>query len=181
MNKTTLHAPHQHIKVQNDKERFLIELFDTLWDRYRGRMEYVRMYEKLLEQHKATFVNDHIAFRTIACEKPMLGLFMLSRIFEALGYSSGGCYEFPDKHFQSIHYQHPNPQFPKLFITQLKTWELSARARAIIRKSILSHRPLLPDVVLASLSDLRKAAPRERTRLLRILVGYFEELPWDLP
>src|SRR5207249_1754561 len=114
----TLHAPHQHIQVQNDKERFLIELFDTLWERYRGRMEYVRMYEKLIEQHKAAFVNDHIAFRTIAWEKPMLGIFMISRIFEALGYSMANAYEFPDKHFSSIHYQHPNPQFPKLFITQ---------------------------------------------------------------
>src|SRR5207302_10248988 len=78
---STLHAPHQHIHVQNDKERFLIELFDTLWERYRDRMEYVRMYEKLIQEHQATFVNDHIAFRTIASESPMGGIFMISRIF----------------------------------------------------------------------------------------------------
>lgn len=95
---STLHAPHQHITVRNDKERFLIELFDTLWERYRGRMEYVRQYEQLIQEHKATFVNDHIAFRTIACQSPQAGIFMISRIFEALGYSSAACYEFPDKH-----------------------------------------------------------------------------------
>src|SRR5579863_6770677 len=156
MNKTTLQAPHQHINIQNEKERFLIELFDTLWERYRGRMEYVRMYEKMIEQHKARFVNDHIAFRTIAWEKPMLGIFMISRIFEALGYSMANCYEFPDKHFSSIHYQHPNPQFPKLFITQLKTWELSAQARATIAKSMATHRPALADEVMAQLSGLEK-------------------------
>src|SRR5882757_6460081 len=165
---STLHAPHQHMKVQNDKERFLIELFDTLWERYRGRMEYVRMYEKLIEQHKATFVNDHIAFRTIAWEKPMLGIFMISRIFEALGYSMANCYEFPDKHFSSIHYQHPNPQFPKLFITQLKTWELSPRARSIIHKSLKTHLPVLSDANLASLYNVDKASPAERTRLIRL-------------
>ena len=178
---STLHAPHQHIKVQNDKERFLIELFDSLWERYRGRMEYVRTYEKLIEEHKASFVNDHIAFRTIACQSPMAGLFMISRIFEALGYSSAACYEFPDKHFSSIHYQHPNPQFPKLFITQLKTWELSAATCATIQKSLSTHRAPLTDQVLASLSNLEKISADERAKLLQTLVRYFAELPWELP
>jgi hypothetical protein len=178
---STLHAPHQHIQVQNDKERFLIELFDTLWERYRGRMEYVRMYEKVIQEHKASFVNDHIAFRTIACQSPMTGLFMISRIFEALGYSSAACYEFPDKHFSSIHYQHPNPQFPKLFITQLKSWELSAQARAIIQKSLATHRAPLADAVFASLYNLEKVSAAERSDLLKTLVRYFAELPWELP
>jgi len=181
MNKTTLHAPHQHIRVQNEKERFLIELFDTLWERYRGRMEYVRMYEKLIEAHKAKFVNDHIAFRTLAWGKPMLGIFMISRIFESLGYSMANCYEFPDKHFSSIHYQHPNPQFPKLFITQLKSWELSAGARATIAKSMSVHRPALSDEVLAQLSTLEKVSTADRAKLLETLVRYFAELPWELP
>jgi hypothetical protein len=177
----TLQAPHQQIKVQNDKERFLVELFDTLYVRYRERMEYVRKYESVVQSHGATFVNDHIAFRTLAAEKPTLGIFMISRIFEALGYSSANCYEFPDKHFNSIHYQHPNPQFPKLFITQLKTWELSPRGRAIIQKSIKIHRPALSDANLASLFNLEKASQAERTRLLRVMVNYFAELPWELP
>jgi hypothetical protein len=181
MNKTTLHAPHRHIQVQNDKERFLIELFDTLWERYRSRMDYVRMYEKLIEEHKASFVNDHIAFRTIAWEKPALGLFMISRIFEALGYSMANCYEFPDKHFSSIHFQHPNSQFPKLFITQLKTWELSAEARATIEKSMAGHRPALPDEMMAQLSGLEKVSASDRARLLETLVRYFAELPWETP
>jgi hypothetical protein len=178
---TTLHAPHQHVKVQNDKERFLIELFDTLWERYRNRMEYVRMYEKVLEQNKATFVNDHIAFRTMACEKPMAGLFMISRIFEALGYSMANCYEFPDKHFSSIHFQHPNPQFPKLFITQLKTWELSAQARTTIQNAIAAHRPALADDLMAQLYGLEKVSASDRSKLLETLVRYFAELPWPRP
>jgi hypothetical protein len=176
-----LQAPHQKIKVQSDKESFLVQLFDTLYARYRDRMEFVQKYEAVVHAHGGTFVNDHIAFRTLAAEKPVLGLFMISRIFEALGYSSANCYEFPDKHFSSIHYQHPNPQFPKLFVTQLKTWELSARARAIIQKSMKSHRPHLSDANLASLYNLEKASQAERTRLLRLCVKYFEELPWELP
>jgi hypothetical protein len=177
----TVHAPHQQVQVQNEKERFLIDLFDTLWERYRGRMEYVRMYEKLIEQHHATFVNDHIAFRTLAFQKPALGLFMISRLFEALGYSMANCYEFPDKHFSSIHFQHPNPQFPKLFITQLKTWELSPKAQAVLQKSVATHRPGLSDQTLAALWTLETAAPALRAKLLKELVAYFAELPWELP
>lgn len=176
-----LQAPHQQIKVQNDKESFLVQLFDTLYVRYRERMAYVQKYEEVVQSHGATFVNDHIAFRTLAAEKPAVGHFMIARIFEALGYSSAACYEFPDKHFSSIHYQHPNPQFPKLFITQLKTWELSQRARAIIQKSLKTHQPHLSDANIASLYNLDKASQAERTRLLRLMVRYFEELPWEMP
>lgn len=177
----TLHAPHQHVAVRNDKERFLIELFDTLWERYRSRMEYVRKYEKVIEAHGATFVNDHIAFRSLASQKPSVGLFVISRVFEALGYASANCYEFPDKHFSSIHYQHPNPQFPKLFITQLKTWELSEQSQKIIQKSLKTHRPLLSDDDLSALWNLPKASSTLRVKLLKTLARYFGELPWDVP
>ena len=105
----SLQAPHRLLKVQNDKEQFLIELFDTLWARYRARNLYVQQYEKLIESHGAAFVNDHIAFRTLAAQKPMSGIFMISRLFEALGYFSAASYEFPDKKFHSIHYRHANP------------------------------------------------------------------------
>lgn len=176
-----LHAPHQHIKIQNEKERFLIDLFDTLWVRYRLRMEYVQKYEKLIGAHKAKFINDHIAFRTIALQKPTTGIFMLSRIFESLGYYAAACYEFPDKHLSSIHYQHFNPQFPKLFITQLKSWELSLLSRRIIEKSLKSHRTPLSDETLSRLSNLEKAGHTARTKLFKLLVRYFQELPWDLP
>src|SRR3954466_13531806 len=96
-----LQAPHQNIKVESVKEQFLVNLFDTLYVRYRDRMAYVQKYEGVVQAHGATFVNDHIAFRTLASDKPVLGIFMISRIFEALGYTTANCYEFPDKHFNS--------------------------------------------------------------------------------
>ncbi len=176
-----LQAPHQHIKVSNDREKFTVELFDTLWTRYRGKMEYVRKYEAMIQSHGATFINDHIAFRTIASQKPSCGIFMISRIFEALGYFQGAAYEFPDKSLSSIHYQHSNPQFPKLFITQLKTWELSEKSKKIIDKSLKSHRPPLKDETLHQLNHLEKVSPSDRAKLLQQMVTYFSEVPWDLP
>ncbi len=163
------------------RHRFLAALFDSLWTRYRARLEYVRRYEALLARHGAAFVNDHIAFRTIACQEPMLGLFMTARIFEALGYVPAACYEFPEKHLSSVHYRHPDPRLPKLFITQLKAWELSRKAQRIIAASAGTHRPPLDGAALAALRDLEAASAAKRAALLKALTRHFAELPWDIP
>lgn len=176
-----LHAPHKTVEVTNEKERFLVQLFDSLWERYRERMEYVRKYESLIQSHGAMFFNDHIAFRTIALQKPLAGIFMISRIFESLGYSSANCYEFPDKHFSSIHYQHTNPRLPKLFITQLKIWELSKPSQRIIERTLKSHRPPLENAILDALYNIEKASAAEEAKLLKSMMRYFSELPWDVP
>ena len=43
--------------------------------------------------------------------------------------------------FSAIHFQHANPQFPKLFISELKSWELPAGGPQIIaRRCVRSHR-----------------------------------------
>jgi hypothetical protein len=176
-----LHAPHQTVEVHNEQERFLVKLLDSLWERYRSRMEYVRQYEDLIQSHQASFFNDHIAFRTIALQKPLAGIFRISRIFEALGYQAANAYEFPDKHLSSIHYQHLNPRLPKLFITQLKTWELSLKSQRIIQKTLKSHELPLEEGVLDALYKLESMAQKKREILLKKIIRYFRELPWDLP
>lgn len=173
-------GPHKGIAGSAGREKFLAELFDTLWDRYRERVEYVRTYEKVIREAKATFVNDHIAFRTFATQQPLEGIASISRIFEALGYRAAGSYHFDDKQLSAIHFQHANQQFPKLFISELKTWELPAAARGIIEKAVRSHRPAISSETLAALSNLDKdAAPAKE--LLPQVVAQFHELPWILP
>src|SRR5262249_39765856 len=102
------------------RERLLADLFDALWARYRSRVPYARAYEQLVAEQGGTFVNDHIAFRTFAWDKPAAGIFKLARPFEALGYVASGCYTFPDKHLVSIHLAHPSPALPKLFVSELR-------------------------------------------------------------
>lgn len=174
-------TPHQRISVHGEKEQFLVELFDSLWERYRSRMEFVRQYEAMIQHHGAAFINDHIAFRTLAMQKPAGGIFMISRLFEALGYSAANCYEFPDKHLNSIHYQHPNPQFPKLFVTQLKVWELSARSRELIHHSVKTHRPPLTEIFLNQLHEIDRTSSDQKKDFLKTAVAYFAELPWNVP
>src|SRR5262245_29026092 len=133
---TAISGPHSRIPTANDREKFLAALFDRLWDRYRTRVSYVRDYEQMIAKAGATFVNDHIAFRTLAGQQPTTGIVSLSRIFEALGYVAAGCYQFPDKNLSSTHFQHSNGQFPKIFISELRSWELSDSAQAIVAKTL---------------------------------------------
>lgn len=174
-----MHAPHRAIEPRSTRERFLVDLLDALWERYRGRVEYARRYEELVAGRGAVFLNDHCAFRTIAWQEPPAGIFSISRVFEALGYSAAACYEFPEKHLSAVHYRHHNPGLPKLFVSQLKAWELSPRAREIVARSLMTHRPGLSDAALASLARL--AAAGDRARLLKEVLRFFSELPWDLP
>lgn len=51
------------------RDSFLHEQFDALWRRYRARVSYARVYEDVLKAHGGTFRNDHVAFRTIACQR----------------------------------------------------------------------------------------------------------------
>src|SRR5690242_8656339 len=113
-------GPHQGIASSDPREKFTADLFDRLWDVYRGRVAYVQQYESVVRNHGATFFNDHIAFRTFAAQRPLTGIASLSRVFEALGYRPAGVYQFDDKHLNATHYQHSNDQFPKVFISELR-------------------------------------------------------------
>jgi Domain of unknown function (DUF1338) len=173
-------GPHAAIPVSTPREKFAAELFDALWQTYRKRVSYVAKYEQVIHAAKATFVNDHIAFRTFAVQQPLTGIASISRVFEALGYRAAGSYHFEDKQLSAIHFQHPNPQFPKLFISELKVWELPPEARVIIHRSVRSHRPNVSEEVLATLHNLDRD-PSAGQELLPEVVGQFHGLPWLLP
>lgn len=173
-------GPHGSIAVTTPREKFLAELFDTLWDRYRQRVSYVQTYEQVIRKAGATFFNDHIAFRTFACQQPHTGIASVSRIFEALGYRAAGSYHFEDKQLSAIHFQHAHPQFPKIFISELKVWELSYTAAEIIHRALASHRSAVAAELLAALHRLDQA-DRNRDKLLQQAVSIFHDLPWLVP
>src|SRR3954469_19927744 len=173
-------GPHKAIPVSSAREKFCAELFDRLWDRYRERVSYVQTYEKVIREAGATFVNDHIAFRTFATQQPLAGIATISRIFEALGYRAAGSYDFDDKQLSAIHFQHANEQFPKLFISELRAPELGADARAIIERTMRSHRPAIGTDVRAARAALDKDS-QSAADLLPVVVREFHERPWLLP
>jgi hypothetical protein len=173
-------GPHAAIAANSPREQFCSRLFDRLWDTYRRRVAYVQSYEQVIRQAGATFVNDHIAFRTFACQQPHVGIASLSRVFEALGYRAAGSYHFEDKHLSAIHFQHANPQFPKLFISELKVWELPLAQREVIGRVIRSHRPAVGEEILVALAELDRD-PAAAEALLPQVVAQFEDLPWQPP
>lgn len=172
-------GPHAAIPVSTPRERFAAALFDLLWRGYRDRVAYVQTYEQVIAKAKATFFNDHIAFRTFACQQPLAGISSVSRIFEALGYRAAGSYHFEDKQLSAIHFQHANPQFPKLFISELKVWELPPADREIINRTVRGHRPPVSEELLAALQGLYQS--KSSDDLLPAVVAQFHELPWLLP
>ncbi len=173
-------GPQRQVPVTSERDRFCAELFDSLWNRYRQRVSHVQIYEQLIAAAGAKFDNDHIAFRTFACQSPLTGIASISRLFEALGYRPAGVYQFEDKHLSAVHFQHPNHQFPKLFISELRTWELSSPGREIASRIVQAHRPEISTSVLAELATFR-VSPASRAELLKLAVEQIHELPWEIP
>lgn len=173
-------GPHAAMTMSNDRERFTAALFDALWDTYRARVAYVQTYEQVVARAGATFHNDHIAFRTFAGQNPLAGIASIARVFEALDYRAAGAYHFDDKHLSALHFQHPNPQFPKLFISELQTWKLSAESRAAIGEALAQHRPAVSIETLARIASIESEPPDARAALLAEVVQQFEQRPWPL-
>jgi len=174
-------GPHRHIEAADARQQFTLDLFDVLWDRYRRRVRYVQQYEQVVRRRGANFVNDHVAFRTLAGQHPLTGIAVLSRLFEALGYTPAGCYHFPDKHLNAIHYQHPHPHLPKLFISEVRIWELPDDVGGILERMLEQHRDPVTREELSQLDNLNDLPEQARRQLLGMIVSEFHELPWTPP
>lgn len=165
------------VPAHSMREQFLAELFDRLWEVYRRRVSYVATYEKLVARHGATFFNDHIAFRTFACQQPAVGISTLGRIYQALGYQAAGNYQFEEKFLAATHFQHENPALPKLFVSELQLWRLPAEIREPIQRQLVNHRELASDTALARLQNLDHE-PQYYDALMLDAIHWFTELPW---
>jgi len=150
------------------RAEFLQRLFDGLWADYRDRVAYARTYEDLVRGRGERFRNDHVAFRTFASQSRWSGIASIARPFEALGYRAAGAYDFPDKRLSSLHFAPPTAELPKLFISELRVWELSAKARRIVLASTAKAAPGLTDEELAALASLPEGAARREALRRRV-------------
>ncbi len=103
-----------------------MRLLDLLWDRYAAEVPYARTF---VELSGGSFRNDHVALRSLA--RPGGGIALFERVFERLGWRRAGEYTFPDAHLSAIHMSHPEG-LPRVFISELKSEELSPRARELL-------------------------------------------------
>jgi hypothetical protein len=120
-----------------DRLDTLRAVLDGLFDRYRTHVPDVdaivgAMVRQGLVADARAIENDHIAFRTMGV--PHLGIASLERVFLHYGYQRRDRYEFPRKKVWAHWYAPPGDRFPRIFISQLKVDELSADARATVRR-----------------------------------------------
>lgn len=97
-------------------------LLDELWERYAAHVPYAGAFVRLAQ---GRFKNDHVAFRS-------LDLRPIARVFEDLGWKRAGAYDFPDAHLNAIYLRKPGE--PRIFVSELRTGELSPRAREILAR-----------------------------------------------
>lgn len=116
----------------------LAELFEKLWQDYGKINPLAHRVHKLLTERGESVLNDHVAFRTY--DHQNINLEKMAAVFKKHGYQPKGEYVFVEKKLFAVHFEHPNKDLPKIFISQLETRKLSQQAQATI-SSLVSQLP----------------------------------------
>lgn len=124
----------------NDKKAFkhalLSGIIEGLMRRYKERVPDVDRVVDLLVasgylRSFSDIENDHIAFRTMGVEQ--LGVKSLEKIFLHCGYERKDRYFFEGKHLNAWWYAPPSPEFPRVFISELRVGDFPDRVQQIVR------------------------------------------------
>jgi hypothetical protein len=113
----------------------LDNVLSGLMSRYQQRVPDVlaiinTMIKDNIIHQAAEIENDHIAFRTMSV--PHLGIQSLEKIFLHYGYEKRDYYHFPEKKLDAYWYAPPLPQYPRIFISELRVKDLSPEVQQII-------------------------------------------------
>ena len=109
-------------------------LLDRLWEDYAALNPQAGRIHELVQQRGERIRNDHVAFRTF--NDPRVGLEKVARPFEAFGYEPRGEYQFTEKRLFARHFEHPEPDRPKVFISELKLEAFSDALRERVGKLV---------------------------------------------
>ena len=161
------------------------ELLDKLWGQFIKRVSYANKYVELVTQKGGKIVNDHIALRTVNThtgEQPE-GIRAIKHILNCLEYKPVLKYKFPKKKLSAVHFEHPDEEFPKIFVSQLESEQLPDWAQEIINKTVKDTPYLLSDQsieLLRKLKEERELPTEAADFLIKDLVQYFRR-PWGIP
>ncbi|MEM9671659.1 MAG: DUF1338 domain-containing protein [Bacteroidota bacterium] len=99
----------------------LPDLLDKMWQDYTAmNPQPLKIYNLFLERGDQV-QNDHIAFRTF--NHPKVNVDTLAQPFLQSGYEYQQDYHFVEKKLYAKHFEHPDTQMPKIFISELKLEE----------------------------------------------------------
>lgn len=109
----------------------ITRLFDGLWLDYSQRLCPSAVQIQRLLTEDVALLNDHIALRSFGL--PKCGLAVIAAPFIALGYQPQDKYHFSAKKLYAEYFIHPNPQLPKVFISELQLGGCSAELQLAVR------------------------------------------------
>ncbi|MFN4086190.1 MAG: DUF1338 domain-containing protein [Spirosomataceae bacterium] len=112
-------------------------VMEGLMRRYRERVPDVMkiataMQAEGLIQSFEDIENDHVAFRTLGV--PHLGIASFEKIFLAYGYEKRDYFHFEGKKLNAYWFAPPSPKFPRIFVSELRVWDLPEPTQGIIQK-----------------------------------------------
>jgi len=160
-------------------------LIDRLWNQYKERVPYAKKYADLVTEKGGKIAIDHISFRTFNahCGEQPEGIRAIRHILNFLEYKPVSKYSFPKKKLNAVHFEHPDENYPKIFVSQLEVSELPAWAQQMINNSIHNTSYLLSDKSIELLRILEENGflPVEAADyLVEDLLHYFRR-PWNIP
>lgn len=109
-------------------------LFSKLWEDYTQRNPHVFQIHQLFKEQDEHVINDHIALRTFSDSR--INVEELARFFTRYGYKECGSYNFPVKKLFAKHYEHEDPEAPKVFISELLLEQFSPGLQKIARECV---------------------------------------------
>ena len=112
----------------------LQQLLDLLWEDYVTTNPPAQKIYDLFTSKGEKVVNDHVAFRTY--DHPRVNVDVIGGVFTKLGYKEKDDYHFEKKKLYAKHFEHPDPEMPLIFISQLKTAEFETNIREVIQSLI---------------------------------------------
>ncbi len=117
-------------------------LLKNMWQDYCELNPSAKNIHDLFVAEGESVINDHIALRTF--QHPKLGLKVLARHFEVLGYKKMGEYRFEEKKLYAEHFEHISGNEPKIFISELELHRVSPFVHAECEKMIAQVPDLAP-------------------------------------
>lgn len=112
----------REVFVQNNIQA-IQNILNSMWSDYCALNPAAKRIYDLLSSQGETVLNDHIALRTI--QHPRLGIESLAKTFKKYGYIEKKDYIFKEKKLYAKHYEHPQTDLPKIFISELELSKVS--------------------------------------------------------
>lgn len=105
----------------------LESLLEKMWSDYTTLNPQAQKIADLMKARGDEVVNDHIAMRTF--NHPRLSVDVIAKPFLESGYVEKGDYKFEEKKLFAKHFEHPDENKPKIFISELLLEEFSPELR----------------------------------------------------